>query len=227
MKDFLKKSSLEIVHPKIESYLSDLFVEKDPLHEEMEKFASQKKFKIGRRSISFPIIGKLVGRSIFQLARLTRAKRILELGSGFGYSAYWFARAIGNEGELILTDGSKENLDQAQSFLSRIPARPEIHYKEGNALDILDEVPGEFDIIFNDINKDQYPAAFRKASPRIRKGGLFIADNVLWSGEVLSPKKADASAKGIIEFNRLISQDPSFISTIIPLRDGLSVSLKI
>lgn len=217
---------MEIVNPDIESYLYGLLEEKDALHSDIESFAATRKFQVGDRTIPFPIIGKLVGRTIYQLARLIKARRVLELGSGFGYSAYWFAKALGPKGEIILTDGSEENLDAAKGFLSRIPRRPKLRFKKGNALEILNKVSGKFDIIFNDIDKHDYPQVFRKAIPRIKKGGLLITDNVLWSGAVLQPETADRSTRGIIEFNRLICDSPDLITTINPIRDGLAVCLK-
>ena len=218
---------MDILDPKLESYLSGLFPEEDPLHGEMERFASQRTFSIGQgKTIPFPIIGKLVGRLVYQLARMVKARRVLELGSGFGYSGYWFSRAIGPQGELTLTEGSKQNLDDAKKFLGRLPSPPKIDFRQGDALEILETLPGEFDVVFIDIDKHQYPEAFKKAGPRVKKGGLFIADNTLWGGEVLEPQKADKNAKGIIEFNRLISSSKDFIASIVPLRDGVAACLK-
>lgn len=218
---------MEILAQQIETYLLQFNQETDPLHRDLEKFAARKTFQTDRGEIAFPIVGPLVGKILYQLTLLTQAKRVLELGSGFGYSAYWFAKAMGKEGDLILTDGSRENLDQAKDFLSRMENKPKLSFFHGNALEIIETIHSDFDIIFNDIDKRQYPEALKKALPRIKKGGLLIADNVLWSGEVLNKKNPDSNSRGIQEFNRLIFSDAHLVTTILPVRDGVAVCLKI
>jgi predicted O-methyltransferase YrrM len=168
-----------------------------------------------------------VGRHLEQLTRLVRGKRILELGSGFGYSAYWFARGAGEDGEIILTDGSGENLELARGFLSRMKNPPRFRFERGDALEILDALEGPFDIVFTDIDKHRYPDACRKALPKIRAGGLLLADNALWSGDVADPSVRDRDTEGVRAFNRMTHKDPALLTTILPARDGLSVALKL
>jgi predicted O-methyltransferase YrrM len=192
------------------------------------------------RERRFPIVGPLVGRVLHQLVLLTNPTRIFEMGSGFGYSAYWMAKALRQpEARIICTDGSQENADRAAGYLARGGIANRIDYRVGNALEIIDETAGEFDIIYNDIDKDGYPDAFRKAIPRLRSGGLFITDNMLWLGRVVT-YDTDADVQeldeeeqwvhnttvGVKELTRLLYSSPDVFTTIIPLRDGVSVAIK-
>jgi len=208
---------MDIVNSHITDYLLNVTPERDEVLRDMEEYA------LGR---NFPIIGPLVGRLLFLLAKTTQARRVLELGSGFGYSAYWFAKALGKDGEVFCTEGNGENAELARSYFSRGKVSNRITFLVGDALKLIDTVEGEFDIIFNDIDKHQYPKAFRKALPRLRKGGLLISDNILWSGKVLNDKP-DADTAGILTYNRLIYSSKDLFTTIIPLRDGVSVSIKL
>lgn len=218
---------MDIVHPEIESYLEDFVQETDPLHDELLSHAEKTRFRTeDGRSISFPIVGPLVGRVLMQLALLSRAKRVFEFGSGFGYSAYWFARGIGPEGEIVLTDGSEDNILNARKWLGRMPDAPLFRFKTGDALKIFDKVEGLFDIVFIDCDKRKYPEAFRKALPRVAPGGMVVADNVLWSGEVTRPAEADEETRAILEFTRLVRNDPRLVPNILPVRDGLCVAVK-
>ena len=207
---------MDIVHANMIEYLLNVTPERDQVLEDMERYALER---------NFPIIGPLVGRMLYLLAQSAQAKRILELGSGFGYSAYWFAKAMGKEGEIICTEGNSENAERAKEYFRRGKITTKMSFHVGDALKLIDSVDGQFDIIFNDIDKHQYPKAFRKAVPRLRKGGLLISDNVLWSGKILD-KKPDADTAGILTYNRLIYSSKDLFSTIIPLRDGVSLSLK-
>ena len=208
---------MDIVNPQLVEYLLNVTPERDEILRDMEEHALER---------NFPIVGPLVGRMLFLLAKTTQAKRILELGSGFGYSAYWFAKAIGKDGEVICTEGNPDNAQRAQAYFSRGKVSNKITFLVGDALKLVEDVEGQFDIIFNDIDKHQYPKAFRKALPRLRKGGLLISDNVLWSGKVLG-NKPDADTAGILTYNRLIYSSKDLFTTIIPLRDGVSVSVKL
>ena len=206
-----------IVNPEIEEYLHKITPERDAVLREMEALGDE---------LDFPIVGPLVGRLLYTLTKCLGARRILELGSGFGYSAYWFSMALPASGRVVCTESEKANADLAISFFKKAGIEDKIEYHIGDALKEIDEIEGEFGIIFNDINKHQYPEAFRKAVPRLRKGGLFISDNVLWSGRVLD-EKPDASTAAIIEFTRLLYSSNKLFTTIIPVRDGVSVSIKL
>ena len=205
-----------VVSPKIDQYLERLLAEDDPVLREMEKLG---------RSRDFPIVGPQVGRVLFILAKLVGAKRIFEMGSGFGYSAYWFAKALSAGGRVYQTEGSRENSKQAEDFFRRGGLSKKAEFLVGDALELIDQVKGAFDIVFIDMDKENYPRAFQKAKRRIRKGGLILADNVLWFGKVLDGPK-DPETKGILEFTRLLFSDPDFFSTILPIRDGVGVGYR-
>jgi caffeoyl-CoA O-methyltransferase len=208
---------MEIVNAAIENYLKSLLPERDSVLQEMESYAKEK---------GFPIIGPLVGRLLCQLASLTQAKEIFELGSGFGYSAIWFSKGVRSAARIICTDGSRENATMAGNFLKKAGIEKLVDFRVGDALALLDQEPGPFDIILNDIDKHEYPQAFPKAVAKLRKGGLLITDNVLWYGKVVSGD-TDRSTQGILEFNRLAYQASDIHTVIIPLRDGVAVSMKL
>lgn len=218
---------LDILHPSINEYLLDIIPERDAVLTEMEAYARERRF---------PIIGPLVGRVLHQLVLLTNPKRVFEMGSGFGYSAYWMAKALREpDARIICTDGSQENAEQAAAYLARGGIAERIDYRVGNALEIIDETEGEFDIIYNDIDKDGYPEAFRKAIPRLRSGGLFITDNMLWMGRVVQdipegvPEEQQwlhEATRGVKELTRLLYSSPDMFTTLIPIRDGISVAVK-
>lgn len=207
---------MDIVHPEIEKYLWNSIPERDAILTEMEKFAEER---------DFPIVGPLVGRLFHLLTVGTKAKRILELGSGFGYSAYWFAKGVGKDGKVILTEKDAENVRMAEQYFRKGGLLDRVEILQGDALKVIEKLNGSFDIIFNDIDKKEYPKGFRKAIPLLRKGGLFLADNVLWQGKILDARP-DAATAGILTFNRLIFSKEVF-TTILPLRDGVSISLKL
>ena len=207
---------MELINVEIEKYLNEIIPDRDFVLTEMETYATSK---------NFPIVGPLVGRFLYQITKATKAKRILELGSGFGYSAYWFAKAVGRGGTIICTDKSEENEVRAKQYLKKGRLESRVNFIVGNALSSLGNTRGPFDIIFNDIDKTQYPSALMLALPKLRKGGLFISDNALWSGRILD-RKPDAATAGILAFTRMLFASKELFTTIIPLRDGLSVSIK-
>jgi caffeoyl-CoA O-methyltransferase len=206
-----------IVNPAIEEYLESLMPAGDKILEEMEEHA---------RRNQFPIVGPFVGRFLFETALIMSAQKVLELGSGFGYSAYWLAKAIGDNGSLTFTDMSQDNARAAEKFLSKAGLRDRIDIRIGNAVNILEESPGGLDIIFNDIDKEYYPSVVDKAYDRLRKGGLLITDNILWHGRVLTGDSSPGTV-GVREFTKRLMSHNGFFTTIIPLRDGVSLSVKL
>ncbi len=201
----------------VEDYLYSMLPARDEVIREMEEYAADK---------NIPIVGPAVARVLQQLAIVNGAKTVFEMGSAIGYSTIWWARVVGEGGRVIYTDGDKKNADRARGYFERAAVASRIAIKVGDALELLSEETQEFDIIFCDIDKEDYPRALRVALPRLRKGGLFIADNVLWSGKVADKNNTDASTKAIRDFNRLLYETPNLFSTILPLRDGVSVSVK-
>lgn len=207
----------DIVYPHIEQYIDKLDTTRDEVLLAMERQAAEQ---------DFPHVGPLVGRLLCLLARTIGARRILELGSGFGYSAYWFARALPEDGELILTETSPKQSAQAEAYFRQGGVGCRVQFLVGDGFEILDRIPGQFDIIFNDVDKTQYPLAFHKAVPRVRPGGFFISDNMLWGGRV-GTDLTHPTTQGVAELTRLLFEAPNLYTSLIPVRDGVTVSLKL
>ncbi|HCO03692.1 MAG TPA: O-methyltransferase [Actinobacteria bacterium] len=210
--------------PRIEDYVRSLLTRHDePVLLEMEAEA-------GRRG--FPIVGRMVGVVLEILARSIGAKRVFEMGSGFGYSAYWFSRAIGPEGtELYLTDGDPNNERMALDFLHRAGLDGPVRTHVGDAVEHFNDTTGEFDIVFSDIDKQGYPAAWEAARERIRLGGLYLCDNTLGfgAGRVIDERdgRAGEQLAAIRRHNELVAADGRYVSSILPIRDGVLTALRI
>jgi caffeoyl-CoA O-methyltransferase len=202
----------------VEDYLYSVLPERDAVLAEMEDEAA-------RRDI--PIVGPAVGRILHQLALMIGAKNVFEMGSAIGYSTIWWARAVAKGGLVCYTDGDPKNAQQARGYFERAGVANRITISTGDALELLSEQKQEFDIIFNDVDKEDYPRVLRLALPRLRKGGLFVTDNVLWSGKVADAKNKEASTKAILEFNKALYASPELFTTILPIRDGVAVAVKV
>jgi len=173
-----------------------------------------------------PIVGPAVASVLQQLAWMINARTVFELGSAIGYSTIWWAQAVGDKGRVIYTDGDSKNAERARGYFQRAGIANRITLHTGDALEFLSEQKQEFDIIFNDVDKEDYPRVLRLVAPRLRKGGLFITDNVLWSGRVAEKNPTDARTKAILDFNRKLYDSKEFYTTLLPIRDGLAVALK-
>ncbi|MGA7291879.1 MAG: O-methyltransferase [Terriglobales bacterium] len=205
-----------ITAPEVEDYLYDMLPPRDEVLSEMEALAAQN---------DIPIVGPAVARILYQLAVISGAKKIFEMGSAIGYSTIWWARAVGEGGRVVYTDGDPKRAEEARRYFDRAGVAQRIKVRVGDALEFLSEEKEQYDIIFNDVDKTDYPRVFRVALPRLKSGGLFIADNVLWSGRLHKPNP-DAHTKAILEFNKLIYEAKDLFTTILPIRDGVSVSVK-
>jgi caffeoyl-CoA O-methyltransferase len=211
---------MDITNPDIEDYIRSLLARYDePVLLEMEAEGKER---------GFPIVGRMVGVVLEILARGIGARRIFELGSGYGYSAYWFSRAVGSAGEVHLTDGDSQNEPKALDYLGRAGLDKPVRFHVGEAVGALESTDGQFDIVYNDIDKDGYPGAWRAARDRIRPGGLFISDNTLWSGRVTgspdAPDERPTLTAAIKEMNQEVASDQAYLATILPIRDGVLVA---
>lgn len=209
--------SYGITTESVEGYLYSVLPGRDAVLTAMEREAAKR---------DIPIVGPAVGRLLHQLALISGARKIFELGSAIGYSTLWWAKAVGDSGNVVYTDSDRNNAAEARSYFERAGLASRITIKVGDALELLSEQKHEFDIIFCDIDKEDYPRALRVGVPRLRKGGLFIADNVLWSGKVAEKHPSDPSTRGILEFNRLLYDSPELFPTLLPIRDGVAVAVK-
>jgi caffeoyl-CoA O-methyltransferase len=202
----------------VDDYLYSMLPKRESVLAEMEDYAAKN---------DIPIVGPAVARVLQQLALLIQAKRVFELGSAIGYSTIWWAQAVGATGRVIYTDGDPKNAERARGYFNRAGVSGRITLHTGDALEVLSEQKEQFDIIFNDVDKEDYPRVLRLVPSRLRKGGLFITDNVLWSGRVADKNPKEASTRAILQFNRALYDSKEFYTTIIPIRDGLAVAMKL
>lgn len=203
---------------RIEPYLERVARVEHPVVLEMEALAREREF---------PIVGPQVGRLLDVVARAARARSVLELGSGFGYSAWWFLRATAPDGFVEMTDGSEERAARARDFLSRSGYDGRFRVQVGDAFEIASRFDGPFDVLFNDVDKHDYPRVHEVAKRLLRVGGLLISDNMLWKGKVADPEPDDAWTQGVLELTRRIKSDADFVSTLLPVRDGVMVSYRV
>lgn len=208
----------EILHPEVERYLQGLCPEAPQVVHAMEELARER---------DFPIVGRQVGRLLELFARSIGARRVIDLGSGFGYSAYWFARAVGAGGTVFQSDRSASNAAKARGFLDKAGLSKRTRFEVGDALEILAAKTGKFDLIFCDIDKEQYPQVPDMAVPLLRQGGLLIFDNSLWFGRVADVEAGEDSTRAVQRVNRELFARTDMLTTLVPLRDGLLVSMKL
>jgi predicted O-methyltransferase YrrM len=207
----------------VEAYLAELAQTEhdDPVLVDMEARAKEH---------DFPIVGRATGRYLELAARSVRARRVIELGSGYGYSAYWFARAVGEGGEVVCTDGDPENARLGEDYLRKAGLWDRVSYRVGDALEGLAAEEGDFDVVYCDVDKDGYPDCWRAARDRIRVGGLYLCDNVIWSGHVATGtdrRGLPGWTAAIQEHNRLVAGDDRYVGSIVPIRDGVMTALRI
>lgn len=209
----------ELMSEQVREYLDGLVPDRPDEMKRMEAYARQH---------GFPIIGPACGNICYQLARMVDARQICELGSGYGYSTAWFARAVKENGggtvqHIVWHD---ELSQKAQHHLEKLGYSDTVEYHVGEAVEMLKGMEGPFDIVFNDIDKEGYPDALPVIEQKLKVGGLLIIDNMLWQGRIFDPEDRDASTQGVREFTRLITQDDRWIVSLMPVRDGIIVAMK-
>src|SRR3954466_6428019 len=167
-----------ITYEAVDRYVYELLPPSEPaVLREMEAQAAKR---------DIPIVGPAVARLLFLLAQISGAKRIFEAGSAIGYSTIWWALAVGEGGRVIYTDGNLKNAEEARAYFEKAGVARRIDVRVGDALEILSEKkPASLDIIFNDVDKEDYPRVFKLAVPRLKPGGLFITDNVLKDARIV------------------------------------------
>jgi len=209
---------MNILNPEISKYLEDVLPARNEPFMEMEAYAKQH---------GFPIIGPLAGTVLRQLAISINAKSVFELGSGYGYSALWMADVLPDDGKIHLTDLDDKNRQLAEKHFQTAGLSNKMEFFVGDALETFDKHEGPFDIILSDIDKEGYPDTIEPVKKRLRKGGLFITDNLLWSGRILQDNPEEESTRGVLEFTKKLFQDSDFLTSILPIRDGISVAVKL
>jgi len=211
--------TLELVHPDVARYLDSLVPGRLPELQAMEAEAARS---------GFPIIGPAAGYFCYLITRLVKARTVFELGSGFGYSTAWFARAVRENGGGVVhhTVWDAELSKQARVRLGALGLGDLVEYHIGEAVQTLREMRGSFDLIFNDIDKRGYPAALPVIHEHLRPGGVLIVDNLLWHGQVLDPTDRAADTVGVREFTQRITTDEGWLASLIPIRDGLLLAYR-
>jgi caffeoyl-CoA O-methyltransferase len=207
----------DLNQPHLATYIEGLIPARPPVLQEMEARAERSRF---------PIVGPVVGQLFYLLTRLGGARRVFELGSGFGYSTAWFAMGVRDNGggevfHVVWDDGLSRS---AREYLGRLGLADLVRFQVSEAVEALRGADGEFDVVFSDIDKDGYPASLPVIKAHLRSGGVLLADNMFWRGRVLDPVVTDAATRGVREFTRAVFADPDFTSAIVPLRDGVLVA---
>ena len=176
----------------------------------------------------FPIIGPASGHFCYLIARLIGAQSVFELGSGFGYSTAWFARAVRENGGGVVHHvvWDADLSARAMTHLMTLGLTDLVQFHVGEAVETLRQTQGPFDLIFNDIDKAGYPASLPVIRDRLRPGGVLLVDNLLWHGRVLDPADRSPDTEGIREFTRLVMTDPGWTGSIVPIRDGILVAYR-
>jgi len=210
---------MKLIASQVAAYLDRLVPRRPPRLAELEAEAQR---------TDFPIIGPATGHLCYLLTRLTGARQVFELGSGFGYSTAWFARAVKeNGGGTVHHVVWDEDLSRAaRENLAALGLADVVRFHVGEAVATLTDAAGPFDIIFNDIDKRDYPKALDVIATKLKAGGLLLADNLLWSGRIFDGRDRSKDTRGIREFTRRVQADPRWISSVIPIRDGLLVAYR-
>ena len=210
---------MDILAPEVSKYLDSLVPDRAAELRDMERVAE---------STKFPIIGPASGQLCYLVARMIGARRIFELGSGYGYSTAWFARAVRENGggEVHHVVWDEDLSTRARAHLDRLGYGDLVTFHVAEAVETLRATDGPFDIIFNDINKRDYPASIDAILPKLRKGGALIIDNLLWSGRILDPAEQTPDTEGVRAVTRRIMESDDWIASIIPIRDGVLVAYR-
>lgn len=208
-----------LTYSAAQDYITSLVPPREKELQEMEAYAE---------AHDFPIIGPACGYYCYQLARMLQAKSVFELGSGYGYSTVWFAKALKENGGGIVhhTVWDEELSQRARSHLVRLGCDDLVQFHISEAVEALMKTDGPFDIIFNDIDKQAYPASLPVIKEKLRPGGLLIIDNMLWYGRIFDKADTSPATQGVHEFTRQITQDKDWIVSLTPMRDGMIVAYK-
>ncbi len=208
-----------LTYDAVQDHLTRLVPPRHPELQAMEREADE---------TGFPIIGPAAGYQCYQLARLIGARRIFEMGSGYGYSTAWFARAVAENGggEVHHVVWDQQLSDQARVHLKELGYAGIVRYHMAEAVATLRQTEGPFDLIFNDIEKEDYPGCLALIGDKLRSGGLLIVDNLLWDGKIFDAAEREPATEGVRELTRRASTDPRWITTVLPIRDGLLVAMK-
>jgi len=202
------------------NYIDSLVPPRQPEMQAMEEQAER---------MDFPIVGPASGYLCYQVARMLAAKRIFELGSGFGYSTAWFAKAVAENGggEVFHVVWDEEMSRQAHAHLAVLGYEEIVRYHVGEAVQTLRETPGPFDLIFNDIDKEDYTDSLPVIAGKLRHGGVLIVDNMLWHGYIFDSKDKTPATESIRKLTEMLTHSPEWITSLVPVRDGVMLAYKV
>ena len=211
---------MDLLHPRVVEYLKELSRHDDPVLGRLEDEA---------RRTKFPIIGPVMGRVCYQIARMAGARRVFELGSGFGYSTIWFAKAVRDNGggEVFHVVWDQKLSERARQAIAEAGLSEIVRFEVGEAVATLERTAGAFDLIFNDIDKEGYPDSLPAIKEKLRVGGVLIVDNMLWHGAVFDLADQSPETRGVRELTRAMYADRDFQVTLNPIRDGFLVALRV
>lgn len=209
----------ELLAPQLREYLDRQIPPRPPEMQAMEAYARERRF---------PIIGPVAGQFCYLLARLINARRVFEMGSGYGYSTAWFARAVKENGggQVFHVVWDDDLSRRARGHLRTLGLDNVVEYRVAEAVQTLRDTEGPFDLIFNDIDKEAYPASLPVIAAKLRPGGVLIVDNMFWNSRVFDRADTDATTEGVRELTRLMMADRDWMTSIVPLRDGLLVAVR-
>ncbi|MUV89992.1 methyltransferase domain-containing protein [Halapricum sp. CBA1109] len=211
----------------VEAFAETVGPEGDAVLAEMDEYADEH---------GFPTVGPAVGGWFQVLATMVDAERVFEFGSGYGYSAYWFARALPADGEIVLTEVDADELDLAREYLDRGDFDATAHFELGDAIETIEDYDGPFDVVLIDNEKHRYREAFEAVRGNVAPGGVVLADNAVAGGTIdaadvrrlLDGEDADATdmSRGIADYLKAVREAPGFETTLLPVGEGVAVSLR-
>jgi len=204
---------------QVQRHLAGLVPEREAELRAMEAHAGE---------TGFPIVGPAAGQLCYQIARMIGARRVFELGSGFGYSTAWFARAVRENGggEVYHVVWDEDLSARAREHLAQLGFNGIVRFQVSEAVEALSRAEGTFDLIFNDIDKQGYPDSLPIIAEKLRPGGALIIDNMLWHNRIFDASDRSAATEGVREFTRRVTRDPQWVASLLPIRDGLIVAMK-
>jgi predicted O-methyltransferase YrrM len=211
---------MDILNPQVTEYLTNLIPPRHPEMQKMEAYAEKN---------NFPIIGPICGHMCYRIARGSSARRVFELGSGYGYSTAWFARGVSENGggEVHHVVWDEKLSEMAHQHLDKMGYQDIVRYTVGEAIQALSAAPGSFDLIFMDIDKQDYPKALPIIETKLKAGGTLLVDNMLWSGRIFDEKDTSPETQAIRELTGMVMNNDRWVGSVIPIRDGLLIANKL
>ena len=208
---------MDLVNRQVAAHLDALVPARPPELRSMERYAEENQF---------PIIGPAAGHLCYLVARMIGARQVFELGSGYGYSTAWFARAVRENGGGTVhhTVWDEELSRMAREHLDALGYGDLVEYRVAEAVRTLRESDGPFDLVFNDIDKAGYPDSLDAVEQKLRPGGVLIVDNLLWHGRIFDESDDDEATEGVREWTRRVTQSERWTSSIVPIRDGVLIA---